>query len=232
MPEKPKDKILKPKLESEREFGWNAKKFYGVPLSEKSEMSHDRQKFFRPDSAKPAPKELSTKEAIEKYNELKANHRKTTTDLHVDQTKQHFKKDAAHFYAETYKTSDVGSSRGSIFQDNAAEFYGVPKPEHGEKPFRINKKNLKDPSNVPKTSVLNERRLKNHEMNMQRHPMYGKNLRRFWGLKSQSKYYPSNVFIGTNSVAPQLANSRAISAHCGYRKPTYAEQLTNFSKQC
>lgn len=190
MPEKPK-LAINPRPESEKEFNWNFKKFYGVPLSEKSEMSRDRHMFYRPGTVHAASrKELTTKETIDNF-QIGSNqeHRKTTTNLNIDMTKQHLKRDAAKFYGESYKSSDVGSSKGSIFQENAAEFYGMAKPEHGEKPFKIHKEDLQDPKTKnPKKSVLNERRLKKHEMNMQRHPMFGKNLRRFWGLKSQSKY--------------------------------------------
>lgn len=33
-------------------------------------------------------------------------------------------------------------------------------------------------------SVLNEMRLKEHDNNMKRDPTFGKNLKRFWGMKS------------------------------------------------
>jgi hypothetical protein len=33
---------------------------------------------------------------------------------------------------------------------------------------------------------LNERRLREHEMNMERDPKFGKNLRKFWGMKSNA----------------------------------------------
>lgn len=133
-------------------------------------------------------KELTTAQAMEEYKNSEDPHRKTTTDLKMPLNKEHFKKDAAVFYGDSYASSAKGSSKGSIFQDNAAEFYGLPKPENGEKPFKIHKEDLKDPKAGKKQSVLNERRLKKHEYNMQRHPMYGKNLRKFWGLKSNSKF--------------------------------------------
>ena len=101
---------------------------------------------------------------------------------------QHYKRDVAKFYGEPYKPSDQGSSMGSIFQENAAEFYGLPKPASGEKLFKINPEDLKDPNAGKKPeSVLNERKLKQHELNMQRNPTFGKNLRRFYSLKSQGK---------------------------------------------
>lgn len=192
----PAQKLVKAGDELNSEFKWDVKNFYGVPLSEKSEMSKDRHMFYRPGTVHAASrKELSTHENIEKFKSINTDsHRNTTTNLHIDQNKQHFKRDAAHFHGQSYKPSEAGSANGSIFQDNAAEFYGLAKPEDGEKPFKINKEDLKDPNNAKKTvSVLNERRLKNHEMNMQRHPMYGKNLRRFWGLKSYGKVISSNI---------------------------------------
>jgi hypothetical protein len=41
---------LKPKKELEKEFKWDKKAFYGVPLSEKSELSRDKHMFHRPET--------------------------------------------------------------------------------------------------------------------------------------------------------------------------------------
>lgn len=38
-----------------------------------------------------------------------------------------------------YNTDIFSESQGSIFQKNAAAFYGMEKPEHGERPFKIQK---------------------------------------------------------------------------------------------
>lgn len=117
---------------------------------------------------------------------------------------QHYKRAQAAFYGENYVPSDKSSDRGSIFQDNAAEFYGIEKPEHGEKPFKVSSKELEDPRKYqPKqVSVLNDMKLKEHERNMQRDPKFGKNLRKFWDMKSN----PTNSQVGssTKSYAQQL----------------------------
>jgi len=176
--------------------------------------------FYRPGTVHcSSRKDMTTQQAMENFKTTNNPHRNTTTDLHIDDSKQHFKKDAANFYGENYKSSVAGSAKGSIFQDNAAEFYGLPHPEHGEKPFKVNEQDLKDPKAVPKKSVLNERRLKNHELNMQRHPKYGKNMRRFWGLKSQT----------TNS-SKQYSNSGAAALNYDERPTTYAQKLTVVSQ--
>ena len=49
-------------------------------------------------------------------------------------------------------------------------------------------------------------RLKEHDTNMQRDPKFGKNMRKFWGMKSQA----------TNSQAPSTQS--------------YAQQLGNYIK--
>lgn len=128
-------------------------------------------------------KDMTTNQMIEEYQKVSnAHNRNTTSDLMKVEKKQHFKRDAAKFYGNSYKSSEMGS----IFQDNTAEFFGVEKPPHGE---IIVDPNIKPPMSKPKkTSVLNERRLKNHEMNAQRHPMYGKNLKRFYGMKSTGSF--------------------------------------------
>lgn len=213
MPEKPS--VHNPKKGEERHYAWDSKQFYGVPLSEKSELSKNRENFYRPGTENVSSrKELSTNQVIDNYrNSSNDPHRKTTTDLHVDITKQHFKKDTANFYGESYKSNDQGSSKGSIFQDNAAEFYQTEHPKNGEKPFKIHQEDLKDPKLNQKHSVLNERRLRNHEMNMQRHPMYGKNLRKFWGLKSNTASQPNMSSRGSSSK--------------GSRMGSYAQKLTD-----
>jgi hypothetical protein len=212
MPNKPP--IHKTKKGEERHYAWDSKQFYGVAMSEKSELSKNREHFYGPGTEHATSrKELSTNQVMENFkNSSNDPHRRTTTDLHLDMTRQHFKKDAANFYGESYKSNDPASSKGSIFQDNAAEFYGLDHPEHGDKPFKIHQENLKDPKVGMKQSVLNEKRLKNHENNMQRHPMYGKNLKRFWGQKSN-----------TNS-APYMS-SRGSSSK-GSRQGSYAQKLT------
>ena len=55
---------------------------------------------------------------------------------------------------------------------------------HGEKIIDIDKNAQFKGKQIGKPSVLNEKRLKAHENNMQRHPMYGKHLKRFYGIKS------------------------------------------------
>lgn len=170
-------------------YGRNSKKFYGIPLSERSEMSRAKHAFYGTnDIQKPRPgtvqssarKEMTTQEMIDEYQKnSQSKNRSTTPDLVNIEKTQHYKRDAANFYGQSYKSSE----KGSIFQDNTAEFYGVEKPPHGVKIIDVNQKNfsVKQPK---KTSVLNQKRLQKHEVNMQRHPMFGKHLKRFYGLKS------------------------------------------------
>ena len=174
-----------------KQFKRNNKLFYQAPLSDKSELSYARHQFYRPESSREGSrKELSTKDAIERFKNIHDPHRKTTTSLLLDESGQHYKRDLANFYGESYKPSDQGSEMGSIFQDNAANFYGMEKPEKGERPFKIHKNGLQDPNKgKKKNSVLNERRLKQHELNMQKNPTFTKNLKRFYGLKSYGKFF-------------------------------------------
>jgi hypothetical protein len=114
-------------------------------------------------------------------------HRKTTSNLTVDENCQHFKRDQAKFWGEKYQFSDEDmSNKGSVFQDNYAEFYGMPKPEKGAKPYKVKMNNLMGDNKNNKKSVLNERRLKAHDLNMQRNPSFKKNQKRFWEMKSMS----------------------------------------------
>ena len=84
-------------------------------------------------------------------------------------------------------TSDKGSERGSVFQANAAAFYEQAPPKTGQPKVHFKEEDCKaeqDP-NAGK-SVLNDRRLREHDRNMERDPKFGKNLRRFWGMKSNT----------------------------------------------
>ena len=132
---------------------------------------------------------MTTKETLDKFKTVNSKHRNSTQALIPNENSQHYKRDVAKFYGESYKSSDRESDRGSIFQGNAANFYGLDQPAEGDKPFVIHKNDLEDPNkNKKMKSVLNQRRLKKHEMNMERNPTFSKNLRRFWGMKSQGKY--------------------------------------------
>lgn len=190
----PKPKVTRPtvqQLQENAQLKRNTKLFHQAPLSENSEKNYAQSKFYADTNPK-SERDMSTKEAIERFKNINDPHRKTTTALLAEDDSQHFKRDLANFYGEPYKPSDHGSVKGSIFQNNAAEFYGIDKPEPGERPFKIDENNMEDPSkNKPVTSVLNERKLKQHEMNMQRNPNFIKNNRRFYGLKS----YGMNFFI-------------------------------------
>lgn len=185
----PKGGIPKPKISNEKKFNRDTKKFFNVPLSEKSEMSHEWNQFYRPESSHAASrKDMNTNEEMQRFKNVRDSHRRTTTSLKTNENKQHFKRAAAKFYGENYVPSDQGSSMGSIFQENAAEFYGVAKPQHGERPFKFSKQGHNPDSVVKTSSVLNERRLKTHEFNMQRNPVFSKNLKKFYGLDSQRKF--------------------------------------------
>jgi hypothetical protein len=179
-------------------FKHNEKLFYNQSQTEGSEFEYNQHRFYedttgdrRNDTNPNAFKNLGQGPKPERKTEVPKNH-------------QHFKKDQAHFYGQSYVPSDKSSDRGSIFQNNAAEFYGMEKPAHGEKPFQISSKNLEDPRKQQqnKGSVLNEMRLKEHERNMERDPKFGKNLRKFWGMKSVGTN--SNYSNGGQSYAQQL----------------------------
>lgn len=155
-----------------------SKKFYGQSQTSESEYNYVQNKFFEDTTGGRETDPNRFKNLGQKPEPRK---------IETPQSGQHFKRDQAKFFGEDYVPSDKGSDRGSIFQQNAAEFYGVDKPAHGEQPFRISQNNLQDPrKNEPKNvSVLNEMKLKEHERNMQRDPKFSKNLQKFWGMKSQ-----------------------------------------------
>jgi hypothetical protein len=182
-----KSKLLK-EVQSNKILKRNSKQFYQAPLSEKSEISYARHQFYRPESSHTnSHKDMSTKEAMGRFKNIHDPHRKTTSALEINENKQHYKRDMNKFYGESYHPSE-GSEMGSIFQNHAADFYGLEPPEGNAKPFKIDKNGLEDPNkNVKPESVLNQRRLNQHELNMQRNPTFGKNMRKFYGMKSHGK---------------------------------------------
>lgn len=182
-------------------FKRNEKKFYNQSQTEGSEFEYNQQQFYGEPN-----QERKTNYDPNKFSGKIGQGMKPAEKPQVPGNSQHFKKDQAQFYGQSYVASDKSSDRGSIFQNNAAEFYGMDKPEHGEKPFRISIRDLQDPSKTQqnKGSVLNEMKLKEHERNMERDPKFGKHLRKFWGMKSN----PTNSqFSSSNrSYAQKLDN--------------------------
>lgn len=82
----------------------------------------------------------------------------------INQQSQHYKKTAAQFYGHSYKASDKGSEKGSVFQANAAAFYETAKPKPGAPKVHLNEANFKDNTKQHQgKSVLNEMRLKEHD---------------------------------------------------------------------
>ena len=88
-----------------------------------------------------------------------------------------------------------------MFQKNAANFYGTDTPNVGERPFKV-------PKTIPQgaaeggRSILNERRLHEHEMQMANDPNYKKNQKRFFGVPSHHTVQRSNPSVA--SVAQKL----------------------------
>lgn len=184
-------------FQNDMSFKRDAKKFYGQSQTSESEYNYVQHKFYEDTVGK-------RDTDPNKFTSLgqPAPQRKLETPV----SNQHFKRDQAKFYGEEYVPSDKSSDRGSIFQNNAAQFYGMEAPAHGEKPFKITQKDLADPrKDQPKNvSVLNEMRLKEHEQNWKRDPKYDKNLRKFWGMKSQPT--DSNASGSNKSYAQKLDN--------------------------
>jgi hypothetical protein len=195
------------------EYEYNQNKFYGdqmkasmkpgVPEDVQRDVAykHNKTNFFLQSESDNNELDYNKNQFYGSTSQNKQSKQIAFDPIHHEQpnpNSQHYKKDMANFHGQTYVPSDKGSDRGSIFQNNAAEFYGAEKPAHGEKPFRISENNLQDPNKQLQNavgSVLNERRLKEHEKNMQRDPRFGKNERKFFGLKSQptnSAYSSSN----------------------------------------
>ena len=171
----------------------NMKKFHGQEQSEGSELNYNTNQFYA-DTTGDRKTDPSKFTRLDQPTQQRAS-------FEPPQNSQHFKRDQAQFYGQSYAPSDKSSDRGSIFQGNAAQFYGMEPPQHGEKPFKISTKNLSDPSKgqTQQPSVLNEMKLKEHERNMQRDPKFGKNLRKFWGMKSQA----TNSQFGSNKSYAQ-----------------------------
>lgn len=102
-----------------------------------------------------------------------------------------YKKDARQFYGADKAETE---SQGSCFQKNAAVFMDTNMPGPGERPFKIDR-NAKgeDFKRIKGTSLLNEERLREHERNMERDPIFKKNMKRFYCLPSHA----------TNSQGPR-----------------------------
>lgn len=93
-----------------------------------------------------------------------------------------YKKDAKKFYGVDKAETE---SQGSQFQHNAALFLGTDMPAPGERPIKIDKNAPGvDFNKIQGGSVLNAERLREHERQMERDPVYKKNIKRFYALPS------------------------------------------------
>ena len=184
-----------PDLQEDMTFKRNSKKFYGQSQTSESELNFVQNKFY--DDG------VVTRE-IDQNRFTGLSQGVTGQKVKTPIEGQHLKRAQAQFYGVDYAYSDQGSERGSIFQHNAANFYGCEPPAPGERPFKISDNDTIDQrKNEPKNvSILNERKLQEHERNMQRDPKFGKNLRKFWGMKSQATN--SNMASSNRSYAQQL----------------------------
>lgn len=206
-------------LKNDREFRYNQKKFYAQSVASQSQLGEDERRFYKdalePQLPNPVNKrsahfkkdaanfhgvkdDQSEKGSVFKENAERFYGTAQQQKVEVNKKSQHFKKDNAKFWGESYAPSDNQSEKGSIFQNNAAEFYQTTKPKAGERPFKIREEDCKDKTQAQGKSMLNEMRLKEHEANMQRHPNFGKNQKRFFGMKSVSSV------SGASSYAQKL----------------------------
>ena len=213
-------------MRNDREFKYHQNKFYAQSVGDQSEMADAKRQFYKDDGQPAVDNPIKRnsqhfkKDQAKFYNESyvpsdtqsqkgsifkgDANNFYATggndkkAKKTVDQKAQHFKRDQAKFFGQTYVPSDKSSEKGSIFQQNAAAFYETAAPKSGERPFKIKQDDCKDKNPVKGKSVLNENRLREHEQNMERDPKFGKNLRRFWGMKSQA------TVSGAGSFAQKL----------------------------
>lgn len=81
-PVAPKCLILKPKIESEKQFNRDTKKFYNLPLSEASEMSEAVNMFYRPETSKAINrKELNTNQEISRFNKVARPQSSSTANI-------------------------------------------------------------------------------------------------------------------------------------------------------
>jgi hypothetical protein len=64
-------------------------------------------------------------------------------------------RNAATFYGTNFDVKSI-SSQGSIFQKNAAAFYGMEAPVTGERPFMIKKPTIEEVKTSKGFSILNE----------------------------------------------------------------------------
>jgi hypothetical protein len=88
-----------------------------------------------------------------------------------------YKRNEAKFFGE--KDEPRPSSNGSVYQQNAAHFYGYETPLHGERPFTQPPK-LAPTAPAPKP-VLAQRTM----VNQKRDPKYEQNAVKFFGIEQE-----------------------------------------------
>lgn len=111
---------------------------------------------------------------------MQANISPTAQGPSVNTNSGAYKKAHAAFFGEARAETE---SQGSNFQRNAAHFMGTDTPLCGERPFKINK-TIPGEAAPAQNSYLNDKRLKEHETNMERDPKFKKNLKRFYACPS------------------------------------------------
>ena len=88
-PVPPKCIISKPKIDNEKQFNRDAKKFYNLPLSEASEMSNAVNQFYRPETSKFIDrKELSSREEINRFKNVGRPQSSSTANLNTKTNKK------------------------------------------------------------------------------------------------------------------------------------------------
>ena len=98
-------------------FRRDMNKFYDNPQTDGSELNYAQNKFYEDTmDARPTDPSKFANVAQHQYNEPQK--------IEANPNGQHYKRAQAQFYGENYVPSDKSSDRGSIFQENAAHFFG------------------------------------------------------------------------------------------------------------
>lgn len=102
---------------SDINFKRDMKMFYDQPQNDESEFNYEQNKFYE-DTMDARPTDPN------KFSKVVQHQHSVPAQIEVNPNSQHYKRAQAQFYGENYNPSDKSSDRGSIFQENAAHFFG------------------------------------------------------------------------------------------------------------
>ncbi len=101
-------------------------------------------------------KRTKTKENIENFNKRMAmsNENSQKNKMEINPQSQIYKHNKKRFFGVASSTGSVSSMGGSVYQKNAAHFYGNKTPPHGTRQFTKANPFPSDPSLIQKPTTI------------------------------------------------------------------------------